>query len=847
MKKFDSVFLNHLSVRARHVCEDNNIYNAKVLSDLIKSGKDLKKLRNCGNKTVHEFNEFIETNRDNPKLTLNDHYIDPTDFSYVSEILNCDNKRKLITLFFITIFEKQNVRTRNAIYTICNTKSTHDCVVIFIRETILGNLNFYTVPNTGKKTVYDLEKLKYAIIEKCIDIRSILINDQTVFIYKLENFLGFKISTQEFLHKILSANTVNIIWFFEVYLMNSRILNEIENEILHKYLCSDSTKTNHSIGQKYSKTAERIRQISQELLIKLPRILAPIKEILNFSYNLREISNIKNYYKITLQPNVYGLQILKNDLSTMSKIVDLFKTDDSFLISSTDKFSMQTKIYDQKFYKEYKTIKIHYLIKKSFVTKSKILEYLCDYFRHKINKVDKSFFYKPPFHGDNNDLNSFMIQLISENFMTANTKEGFLVRRNTLKTIPDFITEILHKNGSPMTANEIFSHLEIKSPGLTKSLEALRGTLTRGDFDYYSGSSKEKETKLSRYGLKKWRKTKGLKPGTIKQLAYEYLLKAPRLISIYELVNHINKFRKTNKKNLISNLKNDPKKKFKFFDGGFVGLTSQNYDEKIISKLKYVAPVQSHELVLFMKNNMFYDYQSLINKFSHEFDLYKIQIEELIHSKCEDGILNIKGDRIYYNSIIEDSIINNILIGETSEVKGFNPYRCKIDNYNFLSRVVLTKKANITFSKSFFEFNSYELDHSQYILLILYNENLNKYKFIMYNKLISNKLFGLENSFKTQDLYNLETINDTTHVISFREENLGKAIDDFKVLLFSNYKRENFLIDGNEINFGLFKISYRSKLEAYSDIIKTVKEHYGLRIQLIQAKEIYNRLKAKER
>jgi hypothetical protein len=105
------------------------------------------------------------------------------------------------------------------------------------------------------------------------------------------------------------------------------------------------------------------------------------------------------------------------------------------------------------------------------------------------------------------------------------------------------------------------------------------------------GKEKEKFIyfgRTSTYGLRIWEDQKeGIKGGTIKNLVEEYLDSQDGPRRITDILNYVNQYRKTNEKNVITNLKIDNTGKFIFYKGEVVGLASRHDDGL---QLKLIEP-----------------------------------------------------------------------------------------------------------------------------------------------------------------------------------------------------------------------------------------------------------------
>ena len=162
------------------------------------------------------------------------------------------------------------------------------------------------------------------------------------------------------------------------------------------------------------------------------------------------------------------------------------------------------------------------------------------------------------------------IILLNEFEIVIDSDENIVFKRNTKKQISNYVYKIFEEVKKPLTIYEIYSFIEQKYPGLTKSTDSLRGSLQRDPNLIYFGRS-------STYGLKIWENELNIKGGTIRDIAEEYLQNQQVPIHIDEITEYVNKYRNTNSMSILSNLKLDKSKRFVFYKGSCIGLASKGY------------------------------------------------------------------------------------------------------------------------------------------------------------------------------------------------------------------------------------------------------------------------------
>ena len=113
--------------------------------------------------------------------------------------------------------------------------------------------------------------------------------------------------------------------------------------------------------------------------------------------------------------------------------------------------------------------------------------------------------------------------------------DNIVFERNTIKQVYEYAIDILEEIGKPTKIDKIYELLEHRNPGITKSVDALRGSLQR--------SPKIKPfSRSSTYGLEKWEKEKeNIKAGSIKDLVLDYLDQKDDPIHINQILSEVKK------------------------------------------------------------------------------------------------------------------------------------------------------------------------------------------------------------------------------------------------------------------------------------------------------------------
>ena len=254
-----------LSFRAMRVCRDNNFNSVSDIIVFIKKGGRLSNLKSCGKKTVLEIEELVKGRIENENLKLYDKLKEK-----YKKIRDDKWKKQLFDANFKSLLNNLSVRSRNGYILI--VKNDQNGVDSFIDKVFFNNLDFESIRNMGKKSIIELEFFKKNIKSLIEDYSEKEINEFDLIIKNLENFLGFsfdEIESSE--HKLIESiknKEVDLIYFFDFYILNYYIKKDVDKFLLIKYLYPKNKEfnTNEQIAEKSGLTRERVRQKGVKVL-----------------------------------------------------------------------------------------------------------------------------------------------------------------------------------------------------------------------------------------------------------------------------------------------------------------------------------------------------------------------------------------------------------------------------------------------------------------------------------------------------------------------------------------------------------------------------------------------------
>ncbi len=312
------------------------------------------------------------------------------------------------------------------------------------------------------------------------------------------------------------------------------------------------------IGDRFSFTRERARQISENVFSKFENALLLFAEIFP---RIEKWTTYKSFVKKDFLDINISLENKVNKAENLS-----FTNKFYWFVLKT--YFRETKVGFQAFDKK---LSNYYLINTNLGEAfdfegfySSVEERMNDRIPENF-VVDVDCFLNPFVKGGhllNENLKTICKQILSSHFGLKIQQNEIVFPRNTLVRISEIIVNILEKAGHPLSLNEIYNKLKRSYPSkLPPNLESLRSSIFTNEEIIAIG-------KTSTYALKWW----DTQTGTIKEIIKRYLQQFDTPKRISDICAHVNLYRKTSEKNILSNLKLDKTNTFVFHKGGYVGL-----------------------------------------------------------------------------------------------------------------------------------------------------------------------------------------------------------------------------------------------------------------------------------
>ncbi len=608
-----------------------NIYE-KILSD---EDFSIHKLRSVGKSSIPEIIQFIESIK-NELFQISNFNVDNNQFSkpqnpIITIISNFTRTQREIVNSFIEINSNNlSNRSKNAITSFLNG----NLKIRNISEKILINelFNIYHIRNVGAKSVKELTSFIDSIKEFILKVSSVA-NENDLIVLKNKFFIEKTFSISTIPDEIIESQSI-----FKLidFLLNSKLsLVDSKTSIVNAELLIvdthphwQSLESNSSLksGENniiFNKNISLIFQKALKIYNEHPQLtLDEIAKNLNISRErvrqLKKICIAQLYENLKFIKNIdddlfqkYGIDINQDFLIIDENIKNVINEINntnfsiefiSFLIYvyASDKFELIGNIEDVLEPKSLKSRNRHNWVKFYVVSRriSEEFEFnaFADDLENRLSERNEETYslnlksYLINFLKNEKTLILPILSMIAENIINQefeifiDLNDSMVFKQNTFIQVSKCAINVLEKLGIPSKLEDIYKLIENDFPEITKSQDALRGSLQRSPEIIYFGRS-------STYGLKKWEIEKeGIKGGTIKDIIFEYLQDNNDPIHILELLNEVHKYRdKTNAKNIITNLKLDPQKLFIIFNQSFIGLSGKTYNSNLTVLPKFLG------------------------------------------------------------------------------------------------------------------------------------------------------------------------------------------------------------------------------------------------------------------
>lgn len=579
-----------ISVRSYNVCINSNLKKiSNIIAHYEKYGT-FENVRKCGRKSNEEliaiylkYSDYDFSNIENivkPKEQL------------ISTIANFTRiKREIVNGFIETNSYYLSNRAKNTITTYLDG----DFKIKNISEKIFSNHNFdfQNIRNVGSKTVIELNAFIQSLIDFLYKVAEV-VNDNDLISLKNRYFIEKTFSITSIPETILDSQS--IFSLVDFLLNREAIFKKSDN-----YIFQNTFKVYNDrqlfpleiIAEKLNMSKERVRQVRKIIVENLVTTLGFVKNIHDDLHQKYNIDPNQDFFNID-----EGLNYLINQTNNTNFSIEF----NSIIIYSylTDKIDLIGNIEDVLLPRYFNSKNHHnwenfYFVRNNLGSQFDFYGFVNDIEFRLNDRIEESYvfhfksyliqFLKTNDHSLIDFISPIAESVINQEFdLIIDIDDNIEFKRNTHKTVNEYVIEILLKLGRPTKIDELYKLLELDQPNLTKSQDSLRGSMQRSKEIIFFGRS-------STYGLKRWEFEKeGIKGGTIRTIVIDYLQDKMEPVHILELLEEVHRYRKkTSAKNIITNLKFDTQSQFIVYNQNFIGLSNKKYNTNLTSLPKFLG------------------------------------------------------------------------------------------------------------------------------------------------------------------------------------------------------------------------------------------------------------------
>ena len=631
-----------ISVRSMNVCNYNGLTDLSAILKYYQENKTFDKLRNCGSKSNKELIELCLKynafeNIDNLNFRTNETSLN----SIIIELTR--SQRDIVNNFIEINFSSLSNRTKNALTTFLSG----DLKIRNISEKILTNSNFDAnkIQNIGNKSITEINNYISLIVDFIKKVSSI---ENEIDLIGLRNrfFIERTFAITEIPNEVLTSRSI---FKLTDFLFNQNaIFDKNQNIVFQKAIKIYNNQAELSldeIAEETNLSRERVRQIRKTCLEELFSKLQFVKSIDDDLFQKYGIDLNQNHILIDKDLNHLINEFNNTNFSNefISYLIYIYLSDRFDLVGNIEDV-LQPKHFDSRNRHNWNNL---YIVNRK-ISDEFDFNAFADDLENRLNERNEETYsfnlnsYLINFLKNENVLTLSFLSKIVENIINQefeifiDLNDSIVFKRNTVKQVSEYAINALAKIGMPSKLEEIYNLIEKDFPEVTKSKEALRGSLQRTPEIIYFGRS-------STYGLKKWEIEKeGIKGGTIKDIILDYLSEKDNPIHIYELLNLVHQYREqTNAKNIITNLKLDPQNQFVIFNQSFIGLSGKTYNSNLTNLPKFLGKTITN----YIRHNESKNIDEVEKHFSDLFKISEANIKYIIQLLIENEFIFIENPK----------------------------------------------------------------------------------------------------------------------------------------------------------------------------------------------------------
>jgi hypothetical protein len=539
-----------------------------------------------------------------------------------------------------------SVRALNSLYQQFGNSPTK----ALLDKAIEIDFDFRNIRNVGEKTAQELNSIRKKIKAFIEILRKLPDSELTVEYTKLILKNTFPKISNTFDHEIqLIFDESGKIKLFTLLdkLISEGVTFNINEQKIFEAIYYSGTKYNRNLEQvamELQLTKERVRQIKVKLEDEIETYFSFIQNL-----NANEICNyeISGSSRLIVidEEKVNSINLSENVQFTrvfFSKILGILHRNTHKVLGNNEVIHGKGKGKQARKYRKC------YLIEKSFFEVFDFEKFLENVYLKFVEKITESYsiyfegyifeFFSSPNLKDISRIKGVCEELLFHELDLIIDSNGFLhFERNTRKRAYEYVFEILDHSNRLMAAEEILEEIIKKYPELEINEQNVRSCLREKELFIYIG-------RTSTYGLKKWeQEQENLKGGTIRDIVEEYLKVEESPKHIAEVIDYVLKYRDTNEKNVLSNIKLEENDRFIFYEGGFIGIKGKSYSPDSIIFKKAIGTRFTKTFIRKFDN---WDFDKVIAFYVSNYGYRPIQIRYLFENKCNEGEIQIIDNKV---------------------------------------------------------------------------------------------------------------------------------------------------------------------------------------------------------
>lgn len=635
-----------LSVRALGICMRNGLTTLNRLSQHFRKYKTFKNLQGSGDRVEYELTELLKNyqpiteEKSNSIVkeiqTILPSYRDLTPF-----------KKSTLNHHIEYLLSNLSVRALNCL----NQQFGDSPTKALLDNVIETNFDFQDIRNAGEKTVQELNSFRNKVKSFITTLKQLPDSELSKEYTKLILRNTFPELSENFDHEIQKifddSGRIKLFLLISKLLSEGVAFNLNEQKIFEAIYCSPerNCKTLDQIAVELQLTKERVRQLKNNLEEEIDKYFTFILNL-----NTNDICN----YEISDTSSLIIIDEQKANSINLNEGVQFTKVFYSIILGTLLKNSHRVLGDDEVIHGKRKPKRVRkfrncYLIEKEVFDVFNFEKLLEDIYLKLSEKINDNYsiyfegylfdFFHSPSLLHISKVKPICEQILLHEFDIIVDTSGFLhFERNTKRRTYEYVFEILEESNRLMTVYEIADALNSKYPDLGINEASVRSGLQREkDLFIYIGRS-------STYGLRKWeQEQENLKGGTIRDIVEEYLEMAEGPKHIAEIMTYVLKYRDTNEKNVLSNMKLEENERFIFFDGGFIGIKDKDYSPDSTNFKKAVGTRFTKAFISRFNN---WEFDNVIAFYVSNYGYTPIQVKYLFENKFNEGEIQIVNNKI---------------------------------------------------------------------------------------------------------------------------------------------------------------------------------------------------------